>query len=165
MATLMVTFFSSKQTWKPPKVHKLNNSKNSCPQRECNLSHSVTPDEKASSLHTTYSRAKRLRAAAAVMSGKRSLVNHSEPRANSRAVLGQTVYTCCCDRYRAGPMLQNKQVNEWIKRKCSEYIGPSPREGNSKVLSILPRARAITRMEALTKTKKKTLAGGVHTFI
>lgn len=62
-------------------------------------------DKKDSSLHTTHSGGKTLEAAAAVVSGKRSLVNHSKLRANTRAVLGQMVYTYCCDRYRAGPTL------------------------------------------------------------
>lgn len=157
----MVTIvFSLKQTWKQPKVYKKNNS-NSCLPGESNLPHSMTPDEKDSSLHTTYSGAKSLRAAAAVVSGKRRLVNHSELRATTRAGLGQTVYTCCCDRYRAGPTLQtNKLTNKkkmWLNlSKCAWR----------KQEGVAHHASGWSHHQNGSINKnKKTLAGGVHTFI
>lgn len=154
-------FFSLKQTWKQPQVYKSNNS-NSCLPGESNLSRSVAPDEKDSSLHTTYSGAKSLRAAAAVVSGKCSLGNHGELWATSRAGGGQTVYTSCCDRYRAGPALQankftNKKKRLWLNLSECAWRKQEGVEHHASGWSH--------HQNGSSHENKKTLAGGTNPFI
>lgn len=121
----------------------------------------MTPDEKDSSLHTTYSWAKRLQAAAAVESGIRSLVNHSELQALLELFW---VYTCCCDRYRAGPTRQKKKKKR-INKKKMLWLNLSESAWRKQEGVEHHASGSSHHQNGSIDKNKKTLAGGAHTFI